>query len=243
MDRQRRAPRYVVRRAVGLVEVEEADEGERRRVGRRVAQVLRHAPLRHQRRVVGGVLAVRDHAVPGPQVVVEVLAVVLVDDVERIPARGVVADFAAWHLGAEGIEVLANEHRRVADGLELGPQRRARVEGHGDVAGDTGVYRVLPGQRVGSSRAAQGGLGNGLAERHALLREEPGQGRRPPFIVPEPAVVGVHIVEVEHDDVGRRPSSRDRRCLALGGAGRADHRGCEQGSRSQRDRPVADFIP
>ena len=65
----------------------------------RVADVLDELALGHQRAVVGGLAAVALDALPGrPHRVVEVLAVVLVDDVEGVPAAGVAPELLALDL-------------------------------------------------------------------------------------------------------------------------------------------------
>ena len=114
------------------------------------------------------------------------------------------------------VQVLADEHRGVPGILHRLTDVLRGVEQQRVVGGHSVVVRVQAGQQVGARRAAQRVFANCAGELDALLNELFINIRGASRIVPEPAVVGRRVVDVEDDDVGTRG---ERRGAILGNRG------------------------
>ncbi len=186
-------------RLVRTVHVEDREDGEDRLICRRLLHVHDHAIAHHP----GGVDALHlDRALLGLQREVEVIAVVELDRVELRPAGSVLIPLRRGQQ-VRVVEVLADEERCVACVFHRITDVLGRVELEGVVVDEATVVGVQPRQSAAASRAAQRYLADRVIELEAVVDEvidEVGGSRG---VVPQATVVGWHVVDVEHDDVGR----------------------------------------
>ena len=197
---------------------ERRDDGEQGLACRRLADARDGGVGDDVGGVVGWLGAVLDDAALAiAHLVVEVLALVGVDDVELRPARRVVA------LGAEtaiAVEVLAHVRGVIPGRLQLRGDADRGVQLLPVVAVGAAVVGMLAGEQVGAGRPAQRDLGVEIGEVDATRDDElveVGHVRRRP----QPSVVGIGVIEHDHDDVRPRRVGQPGIVCAHGGPRRS----------------------